>query len=93
MVAAQVYPKPLCRTIVHGIVRRAQHDDAGLMSLEFDGFLEIGVDESNPEEAAWKKYWEDLSGQEIAATLTAAAREEEIREIQRMGVYEKVTVE
>ena len=46
----------------------------------------------NPEEAAWKKYWDDLSGQELDATLTSADRAEEIGEIHRMGIYENVTV-
>ena len=61
------------------------------MSIDCKGVAEIGNAEVGPEEVEWRKYWDDISGQELDAALTKDARAEEISEIHRMGVYEKVS--
>ena len=63
------------------------------MSIECEGVAEIGAVKTYPEEVQWRRYWDDISGQELDTTLTAAARAEEVNEIHRMGVYDKDSFE
>ena len=63
------------------------------MSIDCEGIAEVGSIESHPEDTEWRKYWDDISGQELDAALTKAARAEEVSEIHRMGVYDKVSIE
>ena len=91
--AAQVYPKALCRAVVHGIIWQAQHDAADIMSIDCGGVAEVRAVETHPEEVEWRKYWIDISGQELDSALSGAARAEMVSEIHRMGVYDKVSIE
>ena len=91
--AAQVYPEALCRAIVNGIIKQAQHDAAELMTIECAGLLEIDAVHHDLEGSSWKRYWDDLSGQELDSALTAEDRAEEIREIHNMGSHKEVTIE
>jgi hypothetical protein len=63
------------------------------MSIDCEGIAEVGSIEPHPEDTEWRKYWDDISGQELDAALTKAARAEEVSEIHRMGVYDKVSIE
>ena len=36
----------------------------------------------------WKKYWDDISGKELKPELVHAAREEELKVVDEMGVWE-----
>ena len=36
----------------------------------------------------WKKYWDDISGKELKLDLVRAAREEELKVVDEMGVWE-----
>ena len=81
-----------------GIVRQAQSDARGVMSLEFGEVIASG-DETNSldnvehEVEDWRTYWDDMSGEPLDAKLASEARAEEIREIHRMRVYVKVSLE
>ena len=44
----------------------------------------------SPEDNDWQKYWDDTNGKELKADMVQAARKEEIAEIRRMKVWEKV---
>lgn len=89
--AAQVYPKALCRAMCQGIVRQAQADAQELMSLECTGDVENNNVEH--EQIDMREYWDDLSGRQLDKNLTQEARAEEIREVHRMGVYVKVSLD
>lgn len=89
--AAQVYPKALCRAICQGIVRQAQADAQELMSIDCTGDIEINNLEHDAND--WMQYWDDLSGRQLDMNLTREARAEEIREVYRMGVYVKVSLD
>ena len=91
--AAQVYPKALCRAIVRGIIKQAQHDAGSIMCMQCTNEGEEDIASTQPEAEVWKQYWDDISGQELDSKLTSEARAEEVAEIHRMGVYEKVTIE
>ena len=36
----------------------------------------------------WKRYWDDISGKELKPKLVRAAREEELKVVDEMGVWE-----
>ena len=63
------------------------------MSLKFETVEGDEISNVREELEDWRKYWDDMSGQELDAGMTRAARAEEICEIHKMGVYEKVTIE
>ena len=101
--AAQRYPKGLCRTTTRGIIMQAKLDAADMMSLNVDdikkmiqedmdnGMNEINQIDHEPDE--WKSYWDDISGEKLDAEFTKEARKEEIRGVHQMKVYEKVPME
>ena len=91
--ACQVYPKGLCRAVCKGVIQQARHDAADLVCLKCEAASGEQVNNVETEPEDWRKYWDDMSGQELDSKLTQAARAEEVREIHRMGVYEKVSVE
>ena len=91
--ACQVYPAGLCRAVCRGVIQQARHDAADLMSLKCETVEGDEISNVQEEPEDWRKYWDDMSGQELDAGMTRAARAEEICEIHKMGVYEKVTIE
>ena len=39
-----------------------------------------------------ERYWDDLSGEELKSELVTQARQEEMREFKKHGVYKKVPI-
>ena len=81
--------------MVVGIVEQARLDAAGMVSLQcIDGEGEEQEEIMNVEheQEDWRKYWDDVSGEELDASLTQAARREEIEAIHSMKVYKKVPI-
>ena len=91
---AQEYPRGLCRAMVVGIVEQARLDASGMVSIQCvegeDGWEDIMNVEHEPEE--WRKYWDDVSGEQLDTELSIAARKDEIEAIHSMGVYVKVPI-
>lgn len=56
-----------------------------LSTLIMEGFSgEVSEATHVPE--VWKKYWDDISGKELRPDLVHAAREEELKVVDEMGV-------
>ena len=92
---AAIYPKPPCRAVCRGVVQQMRHDAAGVMSLSCvevagAGVDDAGVDSVSHEEYDWSQYYDDMSGKRLPAALVEAARAEEMAEVKRMQVWEKV---
>ena len=86
--AAARYPAEFCKALCRGMKRQAKVDASGMMStliLEFD---RDEVSEVVYIEEPWKRYWEDISGKELKPDLVRAAREEELKVVDEMGVWE-----
>jgi hypothetical protein len=43
-------------------------------------------------EEPWKRYWDVISGKELKPSLVRAAREEELKVVDEMGVWEIRTI-
>ena len=92
--AAQVYPKGLCRALSQGISKQARADAQSLMSLECgEVAMDVDIDNIEHEAEDWRSYWDDTSGEPLDTGLAKEAREEDIREVHRMGVYIKASLE
>ena len=67
--------------------RQARGDAGGMMSALI---LAAGRDELSEVthiDEPWKKYWDDMSGKELKPDLDRAAREEELKVVDEMGVW------
>ena len=86
--AAVHYPAKFCSALCKGMKRQARADASGVLSTLI---LEGGWDEvsevahvSEP----WKKYWDNILGKELKPDLVRGAREEELKVVDEMGVWE-----
>ena len=86
--SAAHYPAKFCWAPCKGMKRQARVGASGMLSTLI---LERGWDEvsevahvSEP----WEKYWDDISGKELKPDLVRAAREEELKVVDEMGVWE-----
>ena len=82
--AAEVYPDKLCKEIVKGLVEQMEVDER----ISRGELGSIGAFSSEGSEA--KQYWDDLSGKSLNPSLVRKAREEEMAEFRKHGVYVKV---
>lgn len=85
--AAEVYPDQLCRQIVMGVIEQMEEDQriGKHMGRSIAGF------ERDSKEA--EEYWDDLSGKRLKAELVRRAREQEMNEFRKHGVFEKVDIQ
>ena len=86
--AAAHYPATFCRALCKGMKRQARVDAGNMMSSLI---LATGCDEAGEVthlEEPWKKFWDDISGKELKPDLVRAAREEELKVVEEMGVSE-----
>ena len=86
--AAAHYPAKFCRALCKDMKRQARVDASDLMSTKiFESFGdEVGTVTHVPEK--WQRYWDDISGKELVGDLVRAAREEELKVVDEMGVWE-----
>ena len=86
--AAAHYPAKFCLALCRGMKRQARVDASDLMSTKiFESFGdEVGAVTHVPEK--WQRYWDDISGKELVGDLVRAAREEELKVVDEMGVWE-----
>ena len=86
--AAAHYPAKFCRALCKGMKRQARVDASGMMSAKILEGLREEVSEVTHVEEPWKSYWDDISGKELRADLVRAARQEELKVVDEMGVWE-----
>ena len=55
-----------------------------------DGCYEINHIQHDEED--WRRYWDDISGDQLDDKLTREARADEIKAVHEMGVYKKVPI-
>ena len=106
--AAQVYPPELCKAIRKGLTKQIAADRDGqflLTHMEHDenqssrSIMNVAkqtkeeytiVEEDDPEEL--EMAWDEVSGAELDPKMVRKAREEEIRYVRKMDLYEKVLI-
>ena len=106
--AAQIYPPGLCRAICKGLVDQLEADRNGqhlLMNMEYDEF-QSSKELLNASKQAQRQYeiveeeqdkepevaWDDVSGATLHPKEVRRAREEEIKYVRDMDLYEKVPI-
>ena len=90
--AAAHYPAKFCRSLCKGMRRQARVDASGMLSTLVLSAASDEVGEKSHIEEPWKKYWDDISGKELNPSLVRAAREEELKVVDEMGVWEVRTI-
>jgi hypothetical protein len=82
--------------------RMKRSDNKWLVNLATEGVKQeaemtiMGISDSEAfvdEDADTRQYWDDLSGKELDPELVKKAREEEMKEVNKHGVYIKVPIE
>ena len=63
-------------------------DASGLLSARILEGLCEEVGEVTHVAEPWKRYWDDISGKELIPELVQAARQEELKVVDEMGVWE-----
>ena len=87
--AAAHYPPKFCKALCKGMRRQTKVDASGMLStLIMEGFGDEVSDVTHVPEA-WKKFWDDISSKELGPDLVHAAREEELKVVDEMGVCER----
>ena len=79
----EVMPDRLCRNILVGLAEQVERDNRAV------GGGTIGSFDGERQEA--EEFWDDLSGKKLDPKLVRKAREEEMIEFRKHGVYEKVS--
>ena len=92
---SEVYPDKLCQEIVRGLKKQMESD--GRAGEGHAGSV-CAVDrewtpEDESERTEIEEYWDDMSGQRLDPAKVRAARQEEMREFMKHGVYVKVPIE
>ena len=94
--AAQVPPKEFCRAVTNGIIEQARMDSAEVFSMVcqdlVDGCYEINHIQHDDDQEDWRRFWDDISGEQLDTNLTCEARADKIKAVHEMGVYRKVPV-
>ena len=86
--AAAHYPVKFCKSLCKGMRRQAKVDASDMVSMLIQDCGWDDVDEVTHVAEPWKKYWDDISGKELKPDLVRAAREEELKVVDEMGVWE-----
>ena len=55
--------------------------------------MEVDIDNVQHNGEEWRSYWDDVSGEPLDMGLAREARAEKIREVHKMGVYFRVSLE
>jgi hypothetical protein len=63
-----------------------------LQCVDVEGQEQSDIMNVEHEQEDWRKYWDDVSGEELDSAVTKAARREEIEAIHSMKVYTKVPI-
>ena len=85
------YPKELCRSICMGLMLELRNSQCKLMRL-----VDVGPDtkmqEHAPEEDddAWKRAWDDMTGEELDAKEVTKARLKEMKYVHEKGVWKVI---
>ena len=86
--AAAHYPVKFCKALCKGMRRQAKVDASDMVSMLITEGGWDDVDEVTHIAEPWRKYWDDISGKELKPELVRAAREEELKVVDEMGVWE-----
>ena len=86
--AAAHYPAKFSKALCKGMRRQARVDASGMLSTLVLSAVSDEVGEISHIQEPWKKYWDDISGKELNPSLGTAAREEELKVVDEMGVWE-----
>ena len=86
--AAAHYPAKFCKALCKGMRRQAKVDASGMLSAMVMEGPQDEVSEVTHVPEVWNKYWDDISGKELRPELVHAAREEELKVVADMGVWE-----
>ena len=81
---AEVYPEELCREIVLGLRDQMMYD--GRMITGGIG----AVTPAEEDKGSFKRYWDDISGEQLNSDMVDIARKEEMVEVKKHAVYDKV---
>jgi hypothetical protein len=84
--AAAHYPVKLCKARCKGMRRQAKVDASDMVPMLITKGGWDDIDEVTHIDEPWKKYWDDVSGKELKPELVRAAREEELKVVDEMGV-------
>ena len=87
LAAAHLLPK-CCRALCKGMRRQAQVDASGMLSTMIVGGFQEEVSEVTHVRDTEQRFWDDISGKELNPELVHAAREEELKLVDEMGVWE-----
>ena len=90
--AAAHFPAKFSKALCKGMRRQARVDASGMLSTLVLSAVSDKVGEISHIQEPWKKYWDDISGKELNPSLGTAAREEELKVVDEMGVWEVRTL-
>ena len=82
------YPAKFCNALCKGMRRQAKVDASGMLSAMVMEGVQDEVSEVTHAPEVWKKYWDGISGKELNPELVHAAREEELKVVDEIGVWE-----
>ena len=82
------YPAKFCKALFKGMQRQAKVDASGMLSALIIEGVHDEVSEVTHVPEVWKQYRVDISGKELRPELVHAAREEELKVVDEMGVWE-----
>ena len=96
--AAAIYPRGLCRAVCQGVRKQLELDRDDMMVVPLTATAQeisaVDVQKLWSDGALdGKQFWDDVSGKVLDASLTQAARMEEIKEAERMKVWVKTSRE
>ena len=86
---SEIYPDELCNQIIGGLNHQMKDDGRWINSMT------VCVVDENQDDQDYDVggYWDDMSGKRLDSGLAKQAREEEMMEFRKHGVYIKVPVE
>ena len=85
---SEVYPDELCKQIIGGLKHQMKDDGRWMNSMTV---CAIDKDQED-QDYETGEYWDDMSGKRLDPELVKQAREEEMMEFRKHGVYVKVPV-
>ena len=92
---AQVYPRALCRTVCEGVAAQKKADSCNLVMMDVMTLAEIhdlGSDMLHENHEDMEAF-DDVTNEPLVPKLVLAARAEELKYFQEMGVHEYATLD
>ena len=95
---AQIYPAELCQAVAEGIRSQKMVDQPNLCGMDL---MDLGIGDNefgavdychDPEDAAIWEAWDDVTGKALKPDLVREARADEIGYVDKMRVYDVVSV-